>query len=1036
MIHLRNAANRLNVGHLLAGVLLSISASLVQAAPAWSCAQQRTVAADAVLDLPLASAPDRFSMLEEQGGDLEYSADGVSWRAVSFPGPRLGFVPLRSSAAGSQKWWLRPAASSAAHAAMLGTDCQWTEPTFAEWFERADALAQRVDSSAAANNFVLSDFDTLLNAAGHPLLRTGALHLRAGARYRISDYAGSAQDYAQAALQWSAMGETERAGAAWLGQADLLRLMARFPESRAVSVQALAVLDGPKTQYLHARARENICHAHHYANELDLAASCLDALIARYLQLHEVDGAFNAAVLLLAVRRDQGVPLDPAQLDPALKNALQSPQVDVMRKGRLQLQMAMAMRDQGDIGAALHGFDGALEYFLQAGEERERWLANTLLQVADLYAELGMFTQAYTAHRDAMLTFAPASAPARVGAALKVLAEIDRRSGHARRGLAWTDRAANLYARLDVPAERAIVALMQLELSADLEVHDASAMDRLQALRTDLPAQYSTRAQLLEFRLADRRADDTQQANDYLALRKPPVSLAIQHEATLRQLQSLNAQGDVIAARALLQDQIQRSHALAQAIDKPAMAYLTTHSMRHLRSAIPALMLGHDLAGSERDDWWRAIAMSQPLSAYRANASDEVSDRAFSAQLSRTLLTGSGLWNAQSERVLLRRLGSSRRQASLQRIPDFDQVQSSLAPGELLLIVVAAEPKSLLWIISANTEQSFAIAGADILQGKVSRLLKQLVTRGVDAHALDQSIDDVSQSVFGALGDHEAPHRLLIFADESLAGIPWSALHWPGASQPLVETSSISLLSRITYSEPGIAVASKPDVAILVADPQRSGMQRLAPLVNANSEVLSVQRILDRTGVAHQATWSVGPEQLQQSLVKPGAMVHLAAHGFAQPGMLGYAGVWLAPEQGSDRAQFLSWLDLADRPLHAGLVVLNACQLAATSATAQSGSLSFAGAVSAVGVKQVVAALWAASDAATAVWVPEFYRELDIRELSSSAEALRKAQNALRRSRQFRHPFYWASLIHLTQLEVRVPVAASSREGVALVVPD
>jgi len=80
--------------------------------------------------------------------------------------------------------------------------------------------------------------------------------------------------------------------------------------------------------------------------------------------------------------------------------------------------------------------------------------------------------------------------------------------------------------------------------------------------------------------------------------------------------------------------------------------------------------------------------------------------------------------------------------------------------------------------------------------------------------------------------------------------------------------------------------------------------------------------------------------------------------------------------------------------------------------------LSFAGAVSAAGVDQVVAALWPLSDAATVRWVPAFYRALDDADLNSSAEALRQAQLELRASRHFRHPFYWASLVHFRHLKV------------------
>lgn len=114
----------------------------------------------------------------------------------------------------------------------------------------------------------------------------------------------------------------------------------------------------------------------------------------------------------------------------------------------------------------------------------------------------------------------------------------------------------------------------------------------------------------------------------------------------------------------------------------------------------------------------------------------------------------------------------------------------------------------------------------------------------------------------------------------------------------------------------------------------------------------------------------------------------------------------------------LSWLDVINTPLRAPLAVLNACQLAAgPSATSQS-SLSFASAVSAAGVDHVVAAYWPISDSASATWIPAFYSAMRAQPAAHAMDALRSAQLALKDSRSFRHPYYWASLAYFQHLRV------------------
>jgi CHAT domain-containing protein len=152
-------------------------------------------------------------------------------------------------------------------------------------------------------------------------------------------------------------------------------------------------------------------------------------------------------------------------------------------------------------------------------------------------------------------------------------------------------------------------------------------------------------------------------------------------------------------------------------------------------------------------------------------------------------------------------------------------------------------------------------------------------------------------------------------------------------------------------------------------------------------------------------------------LARPRGWLHVAAHGLSQPSRLGYAGIWLDPPSRGDLPQFLSWLDVLEQGVAADLVVLNACQLG-DSGDAVRGSIGFASAVSQAGARQVVAALWPVSDSASTTWAPTFWSTVAADPAHDAAAALRAAQDKLRHSRMFRHPFYWAGLQAFGRLEL------------------
>jgi CHAT domain-containing protein len=145
--------------------------------------------------------------------------------------------------------------------------------------------------------------------------------------------------------------------------------------------------------------------------------------------------------------------------------------------------------------------------------------------------------------------------------------------------------------------------------------------------------------------------------------------------------------------------------------------------------------------------------------------------------------------------------------------------------------------------------------------------------------------------------------------------------------------------------------------------------------------------------------------------------VHVAAHGTTDSGYLGRSGLWLDCADRGGLPQFLSVLDLFDRGVRSQLVVLSACDMGGGQAR-RANTLVFADTLARLGARNVVAALWPVSDNAAKSWGPLFYAALDARPGLDVGSALRQSQLQLLRVGHFRHPYYWASLIHVQRLGV------------------
>ena len=182
----------------------------------------------------------------------------------------------------------------------------------------------------------------------------------------------------------------------------------------------------------------------------------------------------------------------------------------------------------------------------------------------------------------------------------------------------------------------------------------------------------------------------------------------------------------------------------------------------------------------------------------------------------------------------------------------------------------------------------------------------------------------------------------------------------------------------------------------------------LAPLPSAGAEAAWVAGQLGVTALTGaQATESVVRQRLAEAPI-----VHLATHGYAYASgeRARQSFVALASGEGNDGLLTVGeMLDAGGPALRAELVVLSACQTGLGDLKQAEGTVGLQRAFLGRGARSVLVSLWSVGDAATEALMKRFYTHwLHDRDGPTKAEALRRAQDDVRKMAGFDHPRFWA----------------------------
>jgi CHAT domain-containing protein/tetratricopeptide (TPR) repeat protein len=366
--------------------------------------------------------------------------------------------------------------------------------------------------------------------------------------------------------------------------------------------------------------------------------------------------------------------------------------------------------------------------------------------------------------------------------------------------------------------------------------------------------------------------------------------------------------------------------------------------------------------------------------------------------------------------------------------PDLKQLQAALDANTVLLYHAFANTELLIVAVSRQAVRGYRVkVDPRTLENDLAAFRKLVAKPPLERTASERrKLPALGQRLYAALIKPAEPSlknatTVLLCPEGALNQLPWGALivavDKQGRPTYWVERVALGItLSAGVYlqakavrpAERGVAIAAvsqyrrlevaqAPKTAQLV---RRSG-RALGDLPAVKQEVAQVRRLLGKQGVAAVLEAAATPERARQ-MAQTARVVHFACHARADGVDPLGSGLLLSPA-GSDEGLLTAAEVVSQWRLRADVVMLSACETAVGQVRRYEGMYGLARAFLFAGSRSVGASLWRVEDVSTARLMGVFYREYVAG--VGKAEALRRAQVALLRDRQYADPYYWSCFV-------------------------
>ncbi|RCJ18165.1 hypothetical protein A6770_06195 [Nostoc minutum NIES-26] len=336
-----------------------------------------------------------------------------------------------------------------------------------------------------------------------------------------------------------------------------------------------------------------------------------------------------------------------------------------------------------------------------------------------------------------------------------------------------------------------------------------------------------------------------------------------------------------------------------------------------------------------------------------------------------------------------------------------DRVANQENPTAILYPIILPEE---LQVIVKIPKQNLQHYSTKISQTEVEEVLTQLRKTLVNPAATN-AIKNQSQQVYNWLIQpiesqlaKSKVNTLVFVLDGSLRNLPMAALY--DGKKYLVEKYAIALSVGLQLQNPKRLIRQQLRALTAGLTQPPPDFPNFGPLPAIKSEI----NLIASAGVS---TTSLLDKDFTRKALEnkvntvPFNVVHLATHGqFSSRAENTFILAASGPIKVRDFNILLRGRD-ESRPGAVELLFLSACQTAAGDNRA---TLGLAGAAVRAGARSTLASLWQIDDESTALFVGEFYRELQGNEITK-AEALRQAQLKLLRHPNYNAPCFWSAYV-------------------------
>jgi len=395
----------------------------------------------------------------------------------------------------------------------------------------------------------------------------------------------------------------------------------------------------------------------------------------------------------------------------------------------------------------------------------------------------------------------------------------------------------------------------------------------------------------------------------------------------------------------------------------------------------------------------------------------------------------------------------------------------------MLLEYFLGRNTSYVWAITRNDAKVFDLKKADdITQAvrNVYELLKDEPNKDTDQR-LNAATAELSKLVLDPVANELNARRIIVVADGALNYIPFQLLPLSSRSQaPLVanyevvNAPSASVLGQLrqekqqrpsrtkvlaAFGDPAFASnyqqfkdSGSGEILASVKREEAESSQRAsrdieidADSVDANAiqsliyskfELNNLQEIAGSRSLIAKG-FDASRELLEATDFSKYAILHFATHGLLNPKSPENSGFFLSmvDHDGKPQNGFITMQDVYSLQVPVDLVVLSACRTGLGKDVRGEGLIGLTRGFMHAGASSVVASLWKVDDEATAELMKNFYANM-LQKNMRPAEALREAQNTLRKNPEWESPHFWAAFT--LQGEFKEPIRLPAPTGAPL----